>query len=549
MGPTSTLEGGLAHFTDVSEPRGGPRAPRGIRLAFAAALVCWAAIASVFVALPADSTGRDVAASVVYWGGAAFATVAFGRATLASGGQERLFWAMLGGGLVFRLAGFLSWLWLRGVMESSDNLVAQGLYLVSYLLLLGALLCGMRIATRGMTWVIALDTLSVMLSVGVLAHYFVLSSPGAGIEDWRDVVVVLARPAFDSVLLFLGLVMLSAESGQPAARLLTFGFLSFVVADVIYLAGQSGEMYEIGSPPEMFWALGLILLGLAALRAVRVNLARGRRIDPWRVFAFWLGPLSPPIHLAVVLVWGATHPPLPAYAAACGAVLFLYLALRVALVSFVTRRLGNEQEETARKLEESRVLYELHDTVKQGAHGVSLALRSALEADRRGDRDAARGLLERALKASRETEYQVSKPYDELQLRDGGSMTRPGDYVRYRLGKFEEYFGIKTHEDFKVPLESLRPAELGAFNRISIEAGWNVAKHSGARNMYLESRKIGDVSLFRIRDDGRGFDPKDPPPSLGLDYMRRRAAEAGAELDVISAPSRGTTVQLRFRAR
>ena len=52
--------------------------------------------------------------------------------------------------------------------------------------------------------------------------------------------------------------------------------------------------------------------------------------------------------------------------------------------------------------------------------------------------------------------------------------------------------------------------------------------------------------IVRTRDDGRGFDPSNPPPGLGLRYMRRRATEAEAELDVISAPGRGTTVQLRF---
>ena len=51
---------------------------------------------------------------------------------------------------------------------------------------------------------------------------------------------------------------------------------------------------------------------------------------------------------------------------------------------------------------------------------------------------------------------------------------------------------------------------------------------------------------MRIRDDGRGFDTSDPPPGLGLRYMRRRAGEVGAELDIISSPGRGTAVQLRF---
>jgi signal transduction histidine kinase len=131
-----------------------------------------------------------------------------------------------------------------------------------------------------------------------------------------------------------------------------------------------------------------------------------------------------------------------------------------------------------------------------------------------------------------------------------GSATPPGgcssDYLRHRLKKFEEYFGIVTHEDFRVPLELLSPAEVAAAQRVFIEASWNAVKHAQARNLWLETRRVGSVVIVRTRDDGRGFDTSDPPPGLGLRYMRRRAGEAGAELDVISFPGRGTTVQLRF---
>ncbi|HEX5913097.1 MAG TPA: hypothetical protein VFY54_08225, partial [Rubrobacter sp.] len=57
------------------------------------------------------------------------------------------------------------------------------------------------------------------------------------------------------------------------------------------------------------------------------------------------------------------------------------------------------------------------------------------------------------------------------------------------------------------------------------------------------------VLIVRVRDDGRGFDRVEPPPGLGLEYMHRRAGEVGADLDVISTPGRGTSVQVRFRKR
>jgi signal transduction histidine kinase len=204
----------------------------------------------------------------------------------------------------------------------------------------------------------------------------------------------------------------------------------------------------------------------------------------------------------------------------------------------------------ARKLEGGRVLSEMHDTVKQGVHGVSITLRAALEADRRGEHEGAMRMVSNALRTSRETEFQVSRPYEELQTSvHGEGGLRPRNYLRHRLVRFEEYFGIKTHEDLQAPLGNLSPMEIAAVYRFAVEAFWNVAKHSYADNMYLESRRVGDLLIVRVRDDGRGFDPKDPPPGMGLDYLRERAREVGAEFDVISAPGRGTTVQLRFRVR
>jgi signal transduction histidine kinase len=158
-------------------------------------------------------------------------------------------------------------------------------------------------------------------------------------------------------------------------------------------------------------------------------------------------------------------------------------------------------------------------------------------------------MLTRALDVSQEAEYRVSQPYDELQAVHGEVASNPSDYLRHRLKRFEEYFGIETHEDFVVPFEFLRPADVAAVQRVFVEASWNAVKHAQARNLWFETRRVGTVVIVRIRDDGRGFDVADPPPGLGLRYMRRRAKEVGADLDVISTPGRGTTIQLRFENR
>ena len=521
------------------------RAPRGSRVALPA-LACWAIGALVFAAAPEDSPWRIVVAGVVYFTAAAFALVFLARAASGTRGREQLFWGLLAAGSLASLAGDMGWAELQGsAFVAQDPSYQHAAYLVSYLLFVCALLLLVSSTTSGITLITFLDSLCIMLSVGILIWYFFLGNMIAGPGPHWAVLAVLSWLLFDVALLFLCMVVLSTAWRPPFAGLLASGFLAFTLADGWYLGARSEGSHGIIGWPNLFWALGFVFLGLTALRAAAINTTR-QRIGPLWAFAFWLSPLSPPIQLGIVLVYAAAHPPLPVFVLAGGAILFLYLAVRIALVSFATRRLGREQEEEIRKLEQRRVLYELHDTVKQSVHGISLALLAAMEAERRGERDTAWRMLDRALQASREAEYNISEPYDELQAVGGEAPSNPSDYLRHRLKKFEGYFGIETHEDFRVPFESLSPAEIAAAQRVFAEASWNAVKHSGARNLWLETRRLDSVIIVRIRDDGRGFDTSDPPPGLGLRYMRRRAGEVGAELDVISTPGRGTNVQLRF---
>ena len=528
----------------------GPRVPRVFP---AVALACWAAGAIVFALLPQGSGAKALITTVFSLATAAFAAVVLLRAAPHAEGHERAFLRLMGWGMVFRLVGNALWTASRVIGANGAVPVAPQdvAYAISYPLLLGAMLHLVALATRRITLVSALDAGAVMLSVGTLAWYFVLGPAEVGLGNPRDAVVALSQPVCDAALLFLGLVVASSPVRPRFSAFLNGGFVALLLADAAYLGLRSVGPYQSGHWPDMLWALGMILLGLTSTSSPEAPADPAvRRVQPWRVLLFWFGPLSPPVQFVVLLVWGALNPPLPAYALAACAALLLYMALRVGLVSLVTRRLSEEREDSARQAEQSRLLYELHDTVKQSVHGISLTLRAALEAERRGEGEAAREMFKRALAASRETEFQISRPYDELQTAiHGEDALRPKEYLRHRLERFEEYFGIKTHEDLQAPLEALGALELAVVYRVVVEAFWNVAKHSGARNMYLESRRVGDLLLLRVRDDGRGFDPSNPPPGMGLRYLRERAGEVGAKLDVISAPGRGTNVQLRFRTR
>jgi PAS domain S-box-containing protein len=80
--------------------------------------------------------------------------------------------------------------------------------------------------------------------------------------------------------------------------------------------------------------------------------------------------------------------------------------------------------------------------------------------------------------------------------------------------------------------------------RVAQEALRNVARHARARTAEVSVRLLDGGLELAVRDDGAGFDPAlgENRRSLGLTSMRERVRLLRGELDIESAPGRGTTV-------
>ena len=427
-------------------------------------------------------------------------------------------------------------------------------YFVSYLLLFAALIYLVALNTRGMALVCPLDVLGVMLPAGLLAWYFVLGPAAPQAEGLREISENLSGIATDAGFLFLCLLVLYGEREIPFAWWLAGGFAAFLAGDLLYAGTKPFQPYEMGRWPELLWALGVILAGLAALRAIRDGLrspvkpsaGASAESNPWKAFAFWLGPLSPAIQYAFLLSWATLHPPVPPYVAWAGVALVLYFALRTSVLRHVGRGLWLEGERLARREEQGRISRELHDTVKQNVVGTSMILKACRGAHKGGDSAAVGELLEQALETCGEAGYQLSKPIDELAMFSGSGASTPTIYFTNRTRKFGEYFGLEPHTDLRAPLEELCPVEVSVAQRVVIEAFWNVAKHSCAKTLWLESYWEDADFVVRVRDDGRGFSTGVETEGMGCGFMCSRAAEVGAELRFMSEPGKGTTVELRF---
>jgi signal transduction histidine kinase len=75
-----------------------------------------------------------------------------------------------------------------------------------------------------------------------------------------------------------------------------------------------------------------------------------------------------------------------------------------------------------------------------------------------------------------------------------------------------------------------------------LEALQNVAKYADASAATIELGEHDGSLWFEVIDDGRGFDPSSTSYGTGLHGMADRLAALGGDLEVRSAPGRGTTV-------
>jgi signal transduction histidine kinase len=85
--------------------------------------------------------------------------------------------------------------------------------------------------------------------------------------------------------------------------------------------------------------------------------------------------------------------------------------------------------------------------------------------------------------------------------------------------------------------------------RILQEALTNVARHAHASAVHVSVAERRGVFELRILDNGTGISraQETHPQAIGLLGMRERAALAGATLDIVGRPGKGTTLVVRVK--
>lgn len=102
----------------------------------------------------------------------------------------------------------------------------------------------------------------------------------------------------------------------------------------------------------------------------------------------------------------------------------------------------------------------------------------------------------------------------------------------------------------EVDFQRLEPLLEGTIYRIVQESLTNVKRHSRSRKAEVHLMQVGERLTLVIQDWGVGFDPDEVPADhFGLEGIRKRAALLGGQVEIDSAPGRGTRIAVEFPIR
>ena len=200
------------------------------------------------------------------------------------------------------------------------------------------------------------------------------------------------------------------------------------------------------------------------------------------------------------------------------------------------------RQEAVREQERKRMAREVHDGLGQDLYALKIAI-SQLDRHAAGQHTQLRDGIAQALDqmdgliASVRTVIYNLRP----EVLDLGLIPA----ARWQTREFEKRSGIRCNFAC-TPTQCQLPEEVSmALFRILQEALTNVMRHAEATEVTVTLVETANAIVLRIADDGRGFASivsGGGRAGFGLAGMRERALGIGGQLDIASAPGRGTAL-------
>ena len=212
-------------------------------------------------------------------------------------------------------------------------------------------------------------------------------------------------------------------------------------------------------------------------------------------------------------------------------------------------RLLEEESELLVIQERTRLSHELHDSLAQTIASLRIQIRVIDETFHSNDEKSIWHQMERI-------EYTIDQANTQLReliahfrvpINEQGLIPSIEDTVR----RTQQEMGIPVYFQNEWPEQELTPeVELNVL-RIVQECLVNIRKHSEAEVVRVLLSYRNDTNIVLIEDDGIGFDESSIVSEgglhLGLNILRDRASEIGADIEIESEPGDGTRINLQFK--
>ena len=204
-------------------------------------------------------------------------------------------------------------------------------------------------------------------------------------------------------------------------------------------------------------------------------------------------------------------------------------------------------QRTAISEERERMAQELHDNLGQVLSYLMLNAQTVRDQIEAGNYTAALGQLDALNLAAQSASQDVRQHILDINTQSRDVRSFKAVLENY-VARFEAITGLNVKLSMPAEMIDHLLPQPAFFNllRIIQEALANARKHSRASLvqiiMTLEQAALGVM----IMDDGIGFDPLSTQPGFGLDIIRKRAAQSGAEISIRSDLEQGTQIFLKF---
>ncbi|KAB2813941.1 tetratricopeptide repeat-containing sensor histidine kinase [Phaeocystidibacter luteus] len=221
---------------------------------------------------------------------------------------------------------------------------------------------------------------------------------------------------------------------------------------------------------------------------------------------------------------------------------------RLAEEHALQEQLQETQHESELHQQREGISRDLHDSIGSQLTFLSSTLKNLTWALRNQNKPSS-NTLDRLEEVSGIAQKTVSDLRDTVWAMNRSDLTVAEILLRLENGivQFREAFdGIEVQfstqgDDF----EKIEAAKAMAIYRILQEALTNIRKHSDASNVKVSATKSGVAWVWKISDDGRGFDLSSKSASNGIENMRLRAEGAKLLFQIDSKSGSGTTIEIR----